>query len=149
MLRNSQKQLTLLMRLTAAARSNTIAQQQSVMGPVRMFATKNGNESDGETPPPKKRGRPKKTDVVPEAKAPAKRGRKTKFEVQAEKLEKELMKAEGTIANENPLGEDVPVAPKKALRKKKTAQKSKVTPEEMYTLKFNSPILPYAKFPLT
>jgi len=35
--------------------------------------------------------------------------------------------------------------------KKKTTRKkaSGVEPAEMYTLKFNSPILPYAKFPLT
>lgn len=33
--------------------------------------------------------------------------------------------------------------------KKATAFPEEVTGEVMYTLKFNSPILPYAKFPLT
>ena len=33
--------------------------------------------------------------------------------------------------------------------KKASAKKSVAEPEKMYTLKFNSPILPYAKFPLT
>ena len=34
-------------------------------------------------------------------------------------------------------------------KKKKKEPPKKVEPQQMYTLKFNSPILPYAKFPLT
>lgn len=37
----------------------------------------------------------------------------------------------------------------KAYSAKKEASATGVVPEEMYTLKFNSPILPFAKFPLT
>ena len=37
----------------------------------------------------------------------------------------------------------------KAYSAKKEASATGVEPEEMYTLKFNSPILPFAKFPLT
>ena len=38
-----------------------------------------------------------------------------------------------------------------AAKGRKTAKKDggPIEPMEMYTLKFNSPILPYAKFPLT
>ena len=38
---------------------------------------------------------------------------------------------------------------KKAVKKVKKVATKVVEPEKMYTLKFNSPILPYAKFPLT
>ena len=37
----------------------------------------------------------------------------------------------------------------KRVKTKASAKKSVAEPEKMYTLKFNSPILPYAKFPLT
>jgi len=59
-------------------------------------------------------------------------------------LEKELLMGEKTIDVEKL--DDVVEVSKKPLRKKKD---TKVKPQTMYTLKFNSPILPYAKFPLT
>lgn len=44
-----------------------------------------------------------------------------------------------------------PVTPKKAAAKKGKKEEDKVPPPvyKLYTLKFNSPILPFAKFPLT
>jgi hypothetical protein len=44
-----------------------------------------------------------------------------------------------------------PVAPKKAAAKKGKKEEEKLPPPvyKLYTLKFNSPILPFAKFPLT
>lgn len=59
-------------------------------------------------------------------------------------MEKELLMGEKTIDVEKL--DDVVEVSKKPLRKKKD---TKVKPQTMYTLKFNSPILPYAKFPLT
>lgn len=44
-----------------------------------------------------------------------------------------------------------PVTPKKAAAKKGKKEEEKAPPPvyKLYTLKFNSPILPFAKFPLT
>jgi hypothetical protein len=79
------------------------------------------------------------TEEADASTAPQKRKRRTKFEVQAEKLEKELLKSELADA------EEASEATKAGSRKQRQAAE----PQQMYTLKFNSPILPYAKFPLT
>lgn len=63
-----------------------------------------------------------------------KRKRRSKAEIEADKLAAKLETASKKV---------------KAYAAKKEASASGVVPEEMYTLKFNSPILPFAKFPLT
>ena len=69
---------------------------------------------------------------------PVKKKRRTKAEIEADKIEKQVAKLSA-----------------KATKAKKTTKKKddEASPpggnEHMYTLKFNSPILPYAKFPLT
>jgi hypothetical protein len=45
--------------------------------------------------------------------------------------------------------EPAPAAPKKKSKKKTEKAVNVSDPIKMYTLKFNSPILPFAKFPLT
>lgn len=42
-----------------------------------------------------------------------------------------------------------PVTPKKAAKKAKKEEQGTPVQHRLYTLKFNSPILPFAKFPLT
>ena len=81
------------------------------------------------------------------AKPPAdekpKRKRRTKAEILSAKLDAELLKGANILQKEKK---------EPALKTKKSTKKtaaSKVEPQTMYTLKFNSPILPYAKFPLT
>ena len=103
---------------------------------MRSFATKNDD-----APPPKtaeelfeeqkmkKRGKVTAAAATGEE-APKPRKRRTKVEIEAEKIEKEIKASEKKT--------------KKAAKGKK-----EVKMEPMYTLKFNSPILPYAKFPLT
>ena len=122
----------------------------------RHFSTKSddGSASDTEAnPTPAKtekkvaRGRPQKVaeqGSLPDEKpipAPPRR-RRTKFEINAAKMEAELLKVEvkNTEASEGLEGDG-----SKKPKKKKVSMK----PQTMYTLKFNSPILPYAKFPLT
>lgn len=73
-----------------------------------------------------------------------KRKRRTKAEMMADraaKLDAELMKGS---QNE----EKVPAKRGRKAASKKSDPKD-IEPQTMYTLKFNSPILPYAKFPLT
>ena len=65
-----------------------------------------------------------------------KRKRRTKAEIEAAKLEAE-MESLGTKMD------------KAAGKTKAGGKQQELTGETMYTLKFNSPILPYAKFPLT
>ena len=69
---------------------------------------------------------------------PVKKKRRTKAEIEADKIEKQVAKlsAKATKA-------------KKTTKKKDDEASSPGGNEHMYTLKFNSPILPYAKFPLT
>lgn len=69
---------------------------------------------------------------------PVKKKRRTKAEIEADKIEKQVAKlsAKATKA-------------KKTTKKKDEEASSPGGNEHMYTLKFNSPILPYAKFPLT
>ena len=101
------------------------------------------------TDKPARKPRAKKADTqekpaIEGEEVPIIRKRRTKFEIQAEKLDKELLQANKTINVEM---ENIPEAPQtKTLKGKKPADKK---PQVMYTLKFNSPILPYAKFPLT
>ena len=101
---------------------------------MRQFATKNdgknGPKTDNELfeeQAKKKRGTKKSVEAASETTEPVvKKKRRTKAEIEAAKLEKELLASE-----------------------KKMKKKQEVKMEPMYTLKFNSPILPYAKFPLT
>ena len=107
----------------------------------RSFSTKGGNND--KPPKPVKDEEAKKTrkraasaksddatsnlDAKSSTEAPVKRKRRTKAEIEADKIEAKLKKLE------------------------KQGRKSHLSaePQKMYTLKFNSPILPYAKFPLT
>jgi len=81
------------------------------------------------------------------AKPPAddkpKRKRRTKAEILSAKLDAELLKGANILEK----AKKEPAA--KAKKSSKKTGTSKVEPQTMYTLKFNSPILPYAKFPLT
>jgi hypothetical protein len=65
-----------------------------------------------------------------------KKKRRSKAEMDAAKIETEIDKA--TLKMDKSQG-----------KKKKSEITEEMTGETMYTLKFNSPILPYAKFPLT
>ena len=81
--------------------------------------------------------------MKPPADDKPKKKRRTKAEILAAKLDAELLKGANIL-------EKIKPAPKKAGKKAaKKSEPSKVEPQTMYTLKFNSPILPYAKFPLT
>ena len=72
-----------------------------------------------------------------------KRKRRTKAEMEAAKLDQEIEKAQQNLDKVKQLEGSSPNTEAEAGKQKL------VTPETMYTLKFNSPILPYAKFPLT
>lgn len=105
---------------------------------------------------PKKKRRTKKAESTETDKVEAapKRKRRTKFEIQAEKLEKELLKATKATKDTLPsAAADVQPEPlevgSSADSKSSSNKLEEAKPEQMYTLKFNSPILPYAKFPLT
>ena len=63
-----------------------------------------------------------------------KRKRRSKAEIEAEKLQAKLNEASAKV---------------KSYKGVKVAVEKGVEPMEMYTLKFNSPILPFSKFPLT
>ena len=150
MLRQGAK-LQRILLFRQALNANPI-QTLQIAGAKRMFATNGGKNDDeptdldkfelqkkakAETKPKraakaKSAAKAEKTEEV----APPKRKRRTKAEIEAEKLAASALAAE------------VEPVIKKAASKKK-AKASLPKPETMYTLKFNSPILPYAKFPLT
>jgi len=150
MLRQGAK-LQRILLFRQALNANPI-QTLQIAGAKRMFATNGGKNDDeptdldkfelqkkakAETKPKraakaKSAAKAEKTEEV----APPKRKRRTKAEIEAEKLAASALAAEVE-----------PVIKKAALKKKAKASLPK--PETMYTLKFNSPILPYAKFPLT
>lgn len=69
---------------------------------------------------------------------PVKKKRRTKAEIEADKIEKQVAKLSAKVSKA-----------KKTTKKKDDEASSPGGNEHMYTLKFNSPILPYAKFPLT
>jgi len=93
-------------------------------GQARAFAVnKDDSNADADAPAPKKRGRSKKAVTVPD----------TETSEDASTIVKKVVKRRRTKAQ---IAEDEAAANKPAQKK-------------MYVLKFNSPILPYAKFPLT
>ena len=106
---------------------------------MRKFATKNDDDNvPGKGKKVDATTKTKKKDAKLEASSTEekpKRKRRTKAEMEEAKLEKEMKKLEKQM---NVKG---------SAASKKTKQKA--VPQTMYTLKFNSPILPYAKFPLT
>ena len=115
--------------------------------PVRTFATKKDKDADAnveasEAPVKKRRGRPPKAakleaeEVSASADKPA--AKKTTRASRAKKVEFEEGAAADSIEAIKP--------PVKRTRKSKASANK---PVNMYVLKFNSPILPYAKFPLT
>lgn len=63
-----------------------------------------------------------------------KRKRRSKAEIEAEKLQAKVNEAHAKV---------------KSYKGVKKSLEKGVEPMEMYTLKFNSPILPFSKFPLT
>lgn len=87
------------------------------------------------------------------------RKRRTKAEIEAEKAAKLANKSKPVVAEEAQApvvhGPEVIVEVKDGVKATSSSRKSakkesaSTEPMEMYTLKFNSPILPYAKFPLT
>ena len=114
--------------------------------PMRTFATKKKDDekTTEEAPVKKRRGRPPKaakleaSEVEP---APAKKTRTVK----AKKLIADLEGAGDATAMSEAIAA-VKSSTKKTTKKTKVASQK---PIEMYVLKFNTPILPYAKFPLT
>lgn len=116
--------------------------------PYRGFATKKDDgktekESAEDAPVKKRRGRPPKAAKLDaeqseshEASAPVKKARVAK----AKKIIADL---EG--AGDATMAEAVKPTPKRS----KKAKVDPLKPISMYVLKFNTPILPYAKFPLT
>lgn len=143
---------------------NIIQQQVSVLSnfrgaemvgytPTRGFATKNDKDSDENSQsdqevveaPKRKRRSKKEIEAAKEsekAEPEPKRKKRTKLEIKFEQLEKELL---------NPKIAAEPIESSKEAKSLKSSHSKlkEAVPEKMYTLKFNSPILPYAKFPLT
>lgn len=122
MLSSQAKLLSLRTRGLLLARPVSVLGNSLAIGRqhVRLFSTKNDEESDVKVEPTKKRGRPKKVQPV-------------------------------EASTETSAGEE-PLAPaKKVVRKRATKSKDEpsVATTTMYVMKFNSPILPYVKFPLT
>jgi hypothetical protein len=75
-------------------------------------------------------------ELSEDTEVPKKRKRRTKAEIEADKVTAKIEDAQKRV--------------RQYTAKKKTEKEGlKVEPVEMYTLKFNSPILPYASFPLT
>lgn len=117
--------------------------------PMRTFATKKDEKSteqaEDAAPIKKRRGRPPKAaklEAEQSEPAPAKKTRTAK----AKKLISDLEGAGDATMSEAMGGAA------SATKAKKTSKKSKVNaqkPIDMYVLKFNTPILPFAKFPLT
>jgi hypothetical protein len=94
-------------------------------GAARSFAVKkDDNDADADASAPKKRGRPKKAVTVPDIEASQDASSIVK------KVVKRTRRTKAQIAEEE-------------------ANANKPVQKKMYVLKFNSPILPYAKFPLT
>ena len=143
-------------------------------GGHRAFASKKNDDdgSDGKTDADKfeEQRIKKKTKKVSEAtedtegvKATGKRGKSPKAkgkeevveggEEQAEAAPKKKRRSKADIEEQK--AQDAKVKADQYKEQKKTTKRSSKTPvdssepQRMYTLKFNSPILPYAKFPLT
>ena len=100
---------------------------------IRHFATKNDNNSDDVPPVKKRRGRPPK--VKPE----------TEEGVEAAPKKARVTRTKSTAT----AAEETTKAPVKRARKSAKKEALASDPVSMYVLKFNSPILPFAKFPLT
>ena len=117
---------------------------------MRSFAAKKddpkkGKEEDAteEVPVKKRRGRPPKAAKLEEEKV------EIVDMVPLKKVRKSRAKSTLEAGIEGAADEAMP-APKKATKKRATKAKVDPTkPISMYVLKFNTPILPYAKFPLT
>ena len=114
------------------------ARSSGLMGSsqIRSFATKKDEkESEDVEPVKKRRGRPPKAATLEASseEAPAKKPRATRAK-----------KVTAEVAEEG--AEEVTLTTK---RTRKSSNKATAKPLKMYVLKFNSPILPYAKFPLT
>ncbi len=141
-------QAQFLFRMTPQTQTfcTQIAAQNQMRGlsltqmPVRNFATKRDDDKDAEPAPIKKRrGRPPKNAVVDPETVEAKTEAPKK--VRASRAKKSTVDVDGAAVEE-----PIKKTPVKRTRKTKAAANK---PINMYVLKFNSPILPYAKFPLT
>ena len=119
---------------------------------TRAFATKKDKKEESKSSEAKeelsstdKVKKTKKTEKAEggEGSQPVKRKRRTKAEIEADRLAK-LSSTEAKPIDE--AGASESSAPKKRGRKSKVQAPESQT---MYTLKFNSPILPFSKFPLT
>lgn len=109
-------------------------------GPIRQFATKK-DDNNGEDPPIKKRrGRPPK--VAPQVEEAVEAAPKKARATRAKATTKTAVEDTAAAA------EETKKAPVKRTRKS-TKKVVAGEPISMYVLKFNSPILPFAKFPLT
>jgi hypothetical protein len=118
----AQSHLNKVLAYQSTLMPSTFCSRMLAMPAHRGFSTTEDGTPPPETPIKKKRGRPSK----------------------AAKLEEEKAKTEAA-------GEEAPVeaAPKKTTRARKSKKQAAPKAEQMYVLKFNSPILPYSKFPLT
>ena len=125
--------------------SGTFRPSASLMSsvPMRTFATKKDEKTTEEAPVKKRRGRPPKAAKLEASEAEPAPAKKTRT-VKAKKLIADLEGAGDATMSEAMMSA--------ASSTKKTTKKTKVAsqkPINMYVLKFNTPILPYAKFPLT
>ena len=125
--------------------SGTFRPTASLMSsvPMRTFATKKDEKTTEEAPVKKRRGRPPKAAKLEASEAEPAPAKKTRT-VKAKKLIADLEGAGDATMSEAMMSA--------ASSTKKTTKKTKVAsqkPINMYVLKFNTPILPYAKFPLT
>ena len=102
-------------------------------GSMRHFAAKTDNNNDDAPPVKKRRGRPPK--AKPE----------NEDSVEATPKKTRATKAKATAA----AAEETKKSPVKRTRKSTKKEAAANKPISMYVLKFNSPILPFAKFPLT
>lgn len=126
----------------------TAQSSSSLMGaaPARAFATKKDDEPAPEEPVKKRRGRPPKAATAEASKAEA-----SEAEAAEKPKRTRAKKATPEVVDAIPLDPTQLEAVKEAAAaKKKRAPRAKAAkPISMYVLKFNSPILPFAKFPLT
>ena len=102
-------------------------------GSMRHFAAKTDNNNDDAPPVKKRRGRPPK--AKPE----------NEDTVESTPKKTRATKAKATAA----AAEETKKSPVKRTRKSTKKEAAANKPISMYVLKFNSPILPFAKFPLT
>ena len=118
--------------------------------PARSFATKKDDkktetEADAEAPVKKRRGRPPKAKLTEAEQADAQVQAATEPVVKKTRVSR----AKKLIVDLEGAGDATLAAAKPVAKRTRKAKVDPTKPINMYVLKFNTPILPYAKFPLT